>query len=63
MPIRKFASQTKMETGVSSEARPAVEVVATKLSDFLLGTSDRRQDHHGKIVEASAEVKAPVAPK
>ena len=53
MPDPKFASQTKMKL-VSSEARPAVEeVVAQKLTDFLLERPADAKMITGKIVEAS----------
>ncbi len=53
MPDPKFASQTKMKL-VSSEARPAVEeVVAQKLTDFLLERPADAKVITGKIVEAS----------
>ncbi len=53
MPDPKFASQTKMKL-VSSEARPAVEeVVAQKLTDFLLERPADAKVICGKIVEAS----------
>ncbi|MCK6412206.1 MAG: DNA topoisomerase (ATP-hydrolyzing) subunit B [Azonexus sp.] len=53
MPDPKFASQTKMKL-VSSEARPAVEeVVAQKLTDFLLENPIDAKTICGKIVEAS----------
>ncbi len=53
MPDPKFASQTKMKL-VSSEARPAVEeVVAQKLTDFLLERPIDAKIITGKIVEAS----------
>ena len=53
MPDPKFASQTKMKL-VSSEARPAVEeVVAQKLTDFLLERPVDAKMITGKIVEAS----------
>ena len=53
MPDPKFASQTKMKL-VSSEARPAVEeVVAQKLTDFLLERPVDAKIITGKIVEAS----------
>jgi DNA gyrase subunit B len=53
MPDPKFASQTKMKL-VSSEARPAVEeVVAQKLTDFLLERPLDAKTICGKIVEAS----------
>jgi DNA gyrase subunit B len=53
MPDPKFASQTKMKL-VSSEARPAIEeVVAQKLSDFLLERPVDAKTITGKIVEAA----------
>ena len=53
MPDPKFASQTKMKL-VSGEARPAVEdVVAQKLTDFLLERPLDAKTICGKIVEAS----------
>jgi DNA gyrase subunit B len=53
MPDPKFASQTKMKL-VSSEARPAVEeVVAQKLTDYLLERPVDAKMITGKIVEAS----------
>lgn len=53
MPDPKFASQTKMKL-VSGEARPAVEeVVAAKLSEFLLERPIDAKTICGKIVEAS----------
>jgi DNA gyrase subunit B len=53
MPDPKFASQTKMKL-VSSEARPAIEeVVAQKLSDYLLEHPVDAKMITGKIVEAS----------
>ena len=53
MPDPKFASQTKMKL-VSSEARPAIEeVVAQKLSDYLLEHPMDAKMITGKIVEAS----------
>ncbi|MDB5815585.1 MAG: gyrB [Rhodocyclales bacterium] len=53
MPDPKFASQTKMKL-VSGEARPAVEeVVAAKLSEFLLERPIDAKAICSKIVEAS----------